>query len=178
MFKILHESFKQWCIDNFGEERGSLISKFYKEIILFKSQVQKDPITNELRKKSYNRDSITNSRIKNIKEILEGATIDQLINAINYTIERHKAGDLPEAYRNAFIFKNFVLSYKQNNNISINKKENIKSSIPITHKQVDRGMADSFLNYDYKCSNCNTIFDPWTIECPKCKVYIDWRQIR
>jgi hypothetical protein len=168
----IHNKFKQWCIDTFGENDYRNIYDLYSKVLVFKFQASYDS-NGKLIKKAASKslDNLFQSRVQNITNLLsEEHGLNKLLEAAKYTLEQHKIGDLPDKFKQISSFTNFVKNFKYN------PTEVVISEvcIPKKYKKVRDTYDDNFYNFNYVCS-CGNIFDPWQLECSKCKKQIDWR---
>jgi hypothetical protein len=177
----IHDRFKQFCIDTFGENDYKTIYELYSKVLLFKFQSSYDS-NGKLIKSSFknNRDGLFQSRVQNISSLIKLDGIgaidkhlkDKFIAAAIYTYDQYKIGNLPDKFKHISSFTNFVKNFKMNS--SITSEEKVVVCKPKKYKKVREDFEDEFYNWDYKCSECGKIIDAWTNDC-ECGAIVDWR---
>lgn len=175
----IHDRFKQFCIDTFGENDYKIIYELYSKVLLFKFQSSYDS-NGKLIKSSFKntRDSLFNSRVQNINSLIKDDLDKQnndlknkLVSAATFTLEQHKIGNLPDKFKHISSFTNFVKNFHV---IEVTKKETIKVCKPIQYKKVREEFEDDFYNWDYKCNECGKVINAWANNC-ECGAVVDWK---
>jgi len=153
--------FHNLCIEEFGEELGIIVKKFYRERI---SLVQKGYGYYDLRIHHLNR------------------TIDEYdLNIIKKAIIRVNAQiDKGNTYTKIVSARYFETVLER---LKTNKSKDLKSSIiiddvtPLPHERVYDDDDGERFNWEYKCSGCGGHLTPWETRCDGCRAALDWKSV-
>ena len=169
--KSLQTEFKEFCVENFGEENGEKIYVFYRS--LDKGRI----------KQGSKNLSLSERRIRSLDYLKENFDDQAILNTIDIFNKKLESGEsvvLTIPYFNKAVENNFKSTSKgfQTNPIFvIQKPEKVIIPIKLRKQEVCDYPIDAF-NWVYKCSECNTEFDGWSGKCPNCNSIIDWKSLK
>lgn len=159
--KTVRATFDKYCYTTFSsKEHADKVKHFFKNFLDYEiSYSSKD-------------------KIDLVNNILDERGEKVLIATIDYFIENYKWKKFTDKSKNHFI--NLVRKFELPKEEIIQSTEftdnDIKVSFPVRVEHARPGEYPKFprFEYNHKCSQCNSIYNPWQQNCPNCNALIDW----
>lgn len=162
---IRNTSFKQQCIDLYGEDYGVLLYNFYRKCLDFGGNSLKS-------------ESLSKRRLNHIQKITSLYS-EYKVRSVIFIIESDiLSGKTWSKMVKPNYFESILTGFKSRVERSRKKQEENKKGrgIPIPKKKVRTEYEDERFNWEYTCSECKGVVIAWDEECqnPKCKVWFRW----
>jgi hypothetical protein len=172
----VYPRFKDWCISKFGENDGSKVYHLYYRVL----------------KLPNNRDKKYKNSVDNIEFLLDKVPQRTFLAAVDFVQHQHDSASLEDNFRKLTSFTKFVMSYIDDYQKYMNKKDNDKIKqqvkvpeiittrwvVPTMYKKISTkhdnnpDISDKIFDWSFKCE-CGEVYTLFNIECPQCKNRID-----
>lgn len=163
-YKILNTSSKDQFIEEFGEELGTRLYRFYRNKINMSGASGKSK-----------RFSLSERRLRNAKHLMKTYGAPAITNAMEIFEEKLDSGVLSS--KSLPYFEALVKSSTEKVTAQEPKqKERVGTIIPKKNERVYDQFSRELLNWNFKCT-CDEIVDPWMEQCPKCMVWLGWEKV-
>lgn len=163
-YKILNTSSKNQFIEEFGEELGTRLYRFYRNKINMSGASGKSK-----------RFSLSERRLRNAKHLINTYGAPAVTRAMEVFEEKLDSGVLSN--KSLPYFEAIVKSSTTKVTTQEPKpKEIVETIIPEKNERVFEHFSRELLNWNFKC-NCGEIVDPWMEKCPKCKIWLGWDKV-
>jgi len=165
--KTITTEFKEYCVSKFGDEVGDKVYTFYRLLDKGKSSRTDKNL------------SLTERRKRSIDYLTDKFGEQHFVNGVEYFSNKLDAGEISVATIPYFnkVVENLTKQPTQTNPL-FNQQKSIHDVIPFKLRRIEG--SDSHLesfNWIYSCGECQTEFDAWAQDCPKCNGKINWRAI-